>query len=106
MAALLEVSYDLASSAGIEQFLRSREQLAEHVALLRLERAVAAARAWRQLRAVTPAEAHELTTSDRLRDLADQYERLAGRPLASACPPRCSCRGAPESEQAIIAAGR
>jgi hypothetical protein len=71
-----------------------------------MERAVAAARAWRQLQAPRPAEAPELTTSDRLRELAEQYERLAGRPVAAACPPRCSCRGAPEGEQAIVAAGR
>ena len=106
MAAVLEIPYDLVSSTGIEQFLRSREELAEQVALRRLERALDAVRAWRQLSMPEPAEAPELTASDRLQDLAAQYERLAGRPLAAACPPRCSCRGAPASEHANPAAGR
>ena len=74
----------VSTSTGIEQqHLDSREQLAEQVALVRLERAAAAAKAWRQLGAVER------------ESLEERYERLAGQPMAEACPPRCSCRGMP-----------
>jgi hypothetical protein len=38
MAATTATHADLSSSTGIEQYLRSREELAEQVALLRLDR--------------------------------------------------------------------
>jgi hypothetical protein len=50
MAATTAAHADLSSSTGIEQYLRSREELAEQVALLRLDRAATAAGAWCQLR--------------------------------------------------------
>jgi hypothetical protein len=78
---------DLSSSTGIEQYLRSREELATQVALLRLGAAAEAVTAWRALRPaprVAPAES-----------LLERFERVNGRPLVDSCPPRCSCRGAP-----------
>jgi hypothetical protein len=93
MTAVLEVRYDLASSTGIGRYPRSREELAEQLALLRLKGAVGAARAWCQLATATPpAEVPTVDPTARLRALAEHYERVNGRPLAAACPADCSCR--------------
>jgi hypothetical protein len=84
----------LSSSTGIEQYLRSREELAEQVALLRLGGAAAAAKAWREL------QADEIVTP--LESLLERFERVTGRPLAEACPPRCSCRGVPDGDRLSV----
>ena len=77
----------VAASTEIEGYLRSREELAGQLALLRLERAAAAAKAWRQLRAERDPAPESLRA---------RYQRVNGRPLAGACPTDCSCRGAAE----------
>ena len=85
---------DLSSSAGIEQHMRSREELAEQVALLRLGHAAAAARAWRELEADSPTVTPEADQDGPLEEtLLERFERVTGQPLAQACPPWCSCRG-------------
>jgi hypothetical protein len=86
MAAATEVRLDLSSSTGIDHYLRSREELAGQVALLRLERAATAAAAWRELQTDAPAPAETQ---------GERFERVNGRPLVEACPPGCTCRGAP-----------
>lgn len=94
MAATMATLVELSSSTGIEQYLRSREELAEQVALLRLERATAAAGAWRELDTDEPVGPLDAGEGGRLEEsLLEQFERVTGRPLAAACPPWCSCRG-------------
>jgi hypothetical protein len=95
MAGAVTVPADLASSTGIEQHLRSREELAEQLALLQLEGAAAAARAWWTLRADEPAGTLDVGEDDQLERLLERFERVTGRPLAAACPAGCSCRGVP-----------
>ena len=77
----------MASSTGIAGYLHSREELAEQVALRRLEQAAATAKAWRELAPPQP------------ESLWERFERVNGQPLVTACPPRCGCRGAPGLEQ-------
>jgi hypothetical protein len=84
---------DLASSTGIEEYLRSREELANQVAVLRLGGAAAAAKAWRELLADL-IDAPGLGESVHLEEsLRERFERLNGRPLVVACPTGCTCRG-------------
>jgi hypothetical protein len=52
MAAATAARADLSSSTAIERYLRSREKLANQVAVLRLGGTAAAAKAWRELGAV------------------------------------------------------
>jgi hypothetical protein len=42
-----------------------------------------------------------MTAADSLlqEGLAERFERVNGRPLVTACPPSCSCRGVPEVEE-------
>ena len=94
MAATMTTSADLSSSTAIEQHMRSREELAEQLAVLRLDSAAEAARAWRQLR-----EPHADERSRPEEILLERFERVTGRPLANACPARCGCRGVPEGDQ-------
>jgi hypothetical protein len=94
MAATMTTSADLSSSTAIEQHMRSREELAEQLAVLRLDSAAEAARAWRQLRAP-----HAGQDGLRQKSLPERFERVTGRPLANACPARCGCRGVPEGDQ-------
>ncbi len=77
----------LSSSTAIEEYLRSREELAEQLAVLRLAGAAEAARAWRQLR-----EPHADERSRPEESLLERFERVTGRPLADACPSHCGCR--------------
>jgi hypothetical protein len=94
MAATMEAPIDLSSSTGIEQHMRSREELAEQVALLRLERAAAAFGAWRELHTDEPTEPLDAGEGGRLEvSLLERFERVTGRPLAAACPSWCTCRG-------------
>jgi len=94
MAATMTTSADLSSSTAIEQYLRSREEMVEQLAVLQLGSAAAAARAWRQLR-----EPHADERSRPEEILLERFERVTGRPLANACPARCGCRGVPEGDQ-------
>jgi hypothetical protein len=89
----------VSSSTGIEQLLRSREELAEQVAVLRLGTAAATVKAWRELEAAKPTRTLDAGRAGRPEEsLLERFERVTGRPLATACPPRCSCRGAPAAE--------
>ena len=85
---------DLSSSAGIEQHMRSREELAEQVALLRLGHAAAAAEGLARTGADSPTVTPEADQDGPLEEtLLERFERVTGQPLAQACPPWCSCRG-------------
>jgi hypothetical protein len=95
MAAAMAASVDLSSSTGIERHMRSRGELAEQVALLRLGGAAVAARAWPELSTDTPTSTLNAGPGGRLEvSLLERFERVSDRPLLTACPRRCSCRGA------------
>ena len=98
MAATMAAPVDLSSSTGIEQYLRSREELADQVG-----RAAAGRRGRGRRRLARAGEgraARRRPGSSPLEEsLLERFERVTGRPLAQACPPRCSCRGVPVHER-------
>jgi hypothetical protein len=78
------------TSTAIEEHLRSREELAGLVAVLRLDRAAEAVKAWHEFWTDRPAEGEDLRRQE---GLLERFERVTGRPLAAACPTGCTCRG-------------
>jgi hypothetical protein len=97
MAATMTTSADLSSSTGIEQHMRSREELAEQLAVLRLGSAAAAARAWRQ------PGAPDVDQDQRQESLLERFERVTGPAAGERLPGPLRVPGRPGRRPGVSA---